>query len=134
LCALGRALEIPSRLGFADIRNYGANPEVIDLMGTNIFTYHGFVEFFLEDRWVKATPAFDRSVYEKHHIPLVTFDGYKDAVFPSHDLNGKPYVEYIKYHGSFSDLPLEDLVSSFRKIYGNERVDLWIQMLDSELP
>ncbi|MCJ7773859.1 MAG: transglutaminase family protein [Desulfobacterales bacterium] len=134
LCALGRASGIPSRLGFADIRNHGASQEIVDLMGTNIFTFHGFVEFFLDGRWVKATPAFDRTVYEKHHIPLVTFDGRNDAVLPSHNLNGNLYVEYIKYHGSFADFPLEDLLHSFTNIYGNDRVDQWIKMLESEMP
>jgi len=134
LCALGRVVGIPSRLGLADIRNYGASPEIIELMGTNIFTYHGFVEFFLDGQWVKATPAFNRPIYEKHNIPLIVFTGREDAVFPSHDLNGNPYVEYIKYHGSYADLPLEDLIQSFRKIYGDERVDLWIEVLESELP
>ena len=134
LCALGRSLGIPARLGFADIRNHGATPQIVALMGTNIFTFHGYVEFFLDGRWVKATPAFDRIVYEKHHIPLVTFDGREDAVFPSHDLNGNLYVEYIAYHGTFADLPLEDLVMAFRKTYGDERVDQWIAMLEAESP
>lgn len=133
LCALGRAANIPSRLGLADIRNHGASQEIMDLMGTNIFTYHGFVEFFLDGRWVKATPAFDPSVYPKHNIPIVTFDGRNDAVFPSHDLNGRPYVEYIAYHGTYADLPLDDLVRGFRKIYGDERVDMWIEVLESRL-
>jgi transglutaminase-like putative cysteine protease len=132
LCALGRAMGIPTRLGLADIRNYGASQDIVELMGTDIFTYHGFVEFFLEGRWVKATPAFDRSIYEKHNIPLVTFNGREDAVFPSHDLSGSPYVEYISYHGTFADLPLDDLIKGFRNVYGNERVDLWIEMLEAE--
>jgi transglutaminase-like putative cysteine protease len=132
LIALGRAVGIPSRLGLADIRNHGASQDIVDLMGTNVFTYHGFAEFFLDGRWVKATPAFDGPVYEKHNIPLVEFDGRQDAVFPSHDLSGNLYVEYIKYHGTFVDLPLKDLMQSFRKIYSNERVDLWIEMMESE--
>ena len=134
LCALGRAVGIPTRMGFADIRNHGAAPQIVEMMGTNIFTYHGYVEFFLEERWVKATPAFDRIVHEKHNIALVTFNGREDAVFPSHDLNGNLYVEYITHHGVFSDLPLEDLVRSFRKTYGDQRVDQWIEMLEADLP
>jgi transglutaminase-like putative cysteine protease len=133
LCALGRAVKIPSRLGLADIRNHGASREIVELMGCNIFTYHGFVEFFLNGHWVKATPAFDQSVYPKHNIPIVTFDGCNDAVFPSHDLSGNPYVEYIAYHGTYIDLPLDDLVRGFRKVYGDERVDMWIDVLESEL-
>lgn len=132
LCTLGRAVNIPSRLGLADIRNYGAGKDIVDLMGTNVFVYHGFVEFFLEGRWVKATPAFDRPVYEKHHIPLITFNGREDAVFPAHDLDGKPYVEYLTYHGSFADLPLDDLLHAFRRVYGDDRIDMWMDMLGPE--
>lgn len=134
LCALGRAVGIPARLGFADIRNHGATPQIVEMMGTNIFTFHGYVEFFLAERWVKATPAFDRVVYEKHNIPLVTFNGRDDAVFPSHDLNGNSYVEYVTRLGVFADLPLENLIQSFRKTYGDERVDQWIEMLESDRP
>jgi hypothetical protein len=65
---------------------------------------------------------------------LVTFDGREDAVFPSRDLNGNRYVEYIAYHGTFADLPLEDLVQAFRKTYGDARVDQWIAMLEAETP
>ena len=131
LCALGRASGIPTRLGLADIINHGASREIVDLMGTNIFTYHGYVEFFLKNKWVKATPAFDLSIYEKHQIPVISFNGREDAVFPSHDMNGNTYVEYIKYHGTFVDLPFADLMESFRKIYTDKRVDEWIELLNS---
>ena len=50
LCALGRASGIPSRIGLADIRNHGAGREIVELMGTDIFPCHGFVEFFLNGR------------------------------------------------------------------------------------
>lgn len=133
LCALGRAAGIPTRLGLADIRNHGASQDIIDMMGTDIFTYHGYVEFFLNGKWIKATPAFDRPVYKKHRIPVLTFDGQQDAVFPARNLDGNPYVEYLKYHGTYADLPFDDIVKGFRSVYGDERVDLWIQMLESEL-
>lgn len=128
LCAMGRARGIPSRLGFADIRNYGASPQVVEMMGTNIFTFHGFVEFHLDGKWVKATPAFDSSIFKMHHIDPVDFDGSHDAVFPSHNLQGDPYVEYVTYHGFFDDLPLDALLDSWRKHYGEARVGLWMQL------
>lgn len=131
LCGLGRAVGIPSRLGFADIRNHGISPEVAEQMGTNLFTFHGFVEFFLEGRWVKATPAFDPTVCEKHNTALVVFNGREHALLPAHDLNGNRYVEYVRQHGSFADLPLESLLRAFREAYGDERIDLWIAALES---
>jgi hypothetical protein len=126
LCAMGRALGIPSRLGLADIRNSGASKQVIEMMGTDIFSYHGFTEFYLNGKWVKATPAFDSSVFPRHNIAPVEFDGIKDATYPSHDLSGNPYVEYIRYHGSFVDVPLNDLLDGWRKHYGEDRVQFWM--------
>ena len=133
LCAVGRAVGIPSRLGFANIRNHGASRELVDLMGCNIFAYHGYTELLLNGTWVKVTPAFDMTVYEKHNIEPVEFDGRNDAVFPSQDLNGNPYVEYITYHDPSADLPLDDLLAEWRKIYGEDRVNFWMDMFDEHL-
>ncbi len=134
LCAMGRALDIPSRLGLADIRNRGASKQVVEMMGTDIFAYHGFTEFYLNGKWVKATPAFDSSVFPRHNIAPVEFDGTKDAVYPSHDLSGNPYVEYITYHGSFADVPLEDLLNGWRKRYGEDRVQFWMKYFSEISP
>jgi transglutaminase-like putative cysteine protease len=134
LCAMGRALGIPSRLGLADIRNRGASKQVIEMMGTDVFSYHGFTEFYLNGKWVKATPAFDSSVFPRHNIAPVEFDGTKDAVYPSHDLSGNPYVEYITYHGHFADVPLEDLLNGWREHYGEDRVQFWMKYFTEVSP
>jgi len=128
LCAAGRAAGIPSRLGFADIRNRGASKQMVELMGCDIFTFHSFVEFHLEGRWVKATPAFDMAVFLRHNITPVEFDGKSDALYPPEDLDGNPYVEYLTYHGSYADLPLEALLESWRKHYGPDRVNHWTEV------
>lgn len=133
LCAAGRASKVPARLAFADIRNRGASPEVIEMMGCDIFTYHGFVEFHLNGRWIKATPAFDAPIYEKHRIPPVTFDGKHDAVFPSHDLDGNPYVEYVGYHGTYADVPLPAIIEAWREQYGDRRVDAWMEAFGADI-
>lgn len=130
LCTLGRAAGIPSRLGFATIKNRGATKAVIEMLGSDLFVYHGYTEFFLNGKWVKATPAFDRPVVEKHNIPLPEFDGVNDCVMPKTDLSGKPYVDYVEYHGEFSDLPLEELLAGWEKIYGRERMEVWTSVLE----
>jgi hypothetical protein len=46
----------------------------------------------------------------------VEFDGENDAVFPSKDLEGKPYMEYIEKFGHREDLPFQwirDMVMQF---------------------
>lgn len=127
LCAVGRAMGIPSRLGLADIRNHGASQQIVDMMGCDIFAFHGFTEFCLEGKWVKATAAFDMPIFLRHNIAPVEFDGKHDAVYPNLTLRGEPYVDYLTYHGSFADLPLEALLDSWKKQYGEERVQLWMK-------
>jgi transglutaminase-like putative cysteine protease len=135
LCAAGRAMKIPARLGLADIRNHGASKQIVEMMGTDIFAFHGFVEFFLNGKWVKATPAFDAPIFLRHNIAPVEFDGEHHAVYPSHTLNGDPYVEYLVYHGSFDDVPIEALLAAWCKQYGEERMEFWLSVFENgQLP
>ena len=125
LATFYRMVGIPAALIFADIVNHRAPKSAIEFMGTNIFTYHGYVALYLEGKWIKVTPAFDRETSLKAEYPLVEFDGYKDAIFLPKDEKGRDFIEYQKIHGAYFDLPLEELLASWRKVYGNERVKLW---------
>jgi len=49
LAAVGRAAGIPTRLGFADVRNHFTSPQLLQLMGTDIFYYHATPIFFWRD-------------------------------------------------------------------------------------
>ena len=60
LCAMGRAAGIPSRVGFATVKNHLATRQLLKYIGTDLFVYHGFVEFYLGSKWVKATPTFNK--------------------------------------------------------------------------
>ena len=42
LCALERACGIPSRVGFATVRNHLATQKLIDFIGSDLFVYHGY--------------------------------------------------------------------------------------------
>ena len=57
LCALGRACEIPSRVGFATVRNHLATKQLLEFLGSVLFAYHGFVEFYLDDSFLSALRA-----------------------------------------------------------------------------
>ena len=59
LTAAARALGIPARLGFANVRNHLATKKLIKLMKTDLFVFHGYTALNLDGKWVKATPAFD---------------------------------------------------------------------------
>ncbi len=131
LCALGRACSIPSRVGFAAVRNHLATRQLIEFMGSDIFDYHGFVEFFLGGRWVKCTPAFNIELCEKHNVPPLEFNGREDSLFHPYSFDNEKFMEYVEYYGSYSDIPVELIVAGWRKTYGQERVDSWIAALES---
>jgi hypothetical protein len=35
----------------------------------------------------------------------------------SHSIDGKLHIEYIADHGTYDDLPLDDILTSFEKLY-----------------
>lgn len=117
LAAMGRAAGIPARLGFADVRNHKVPARMREMMGTDLFVYHGYVEFWLGRRWVKATPAFDQEATQKAGALLVELDGENDALLHPVDPQGQPYIEYIQDRGSFADLPFAELYETIMTTY-----------------
>jgi hypothetical protein len=104
-------------LGFADVMNHLNTARLRESMGTDLFVYHGFAELLIEGRWVKATPAFNKSLCERFGVPALEFDGLSDAVFQPYDSKGNQYMEYVRDHGHFVDLPLERLRAAFEEAY-----------------
>lgn len=117
LAAAGRSIGIPTRLGFADVRNHLTSERLATLMGTDIFAFHGNTGFFLEGRWVKCTPAFNLSLCEKAGVIPLAFDGRSDSLFHPCDRHGQRHMEYLRDHGDFADFPLERLVASYQETY-----------------
>jgi transglutaminase-like putative cysteine protease len=117
LAAAGRAVGIPSRLGLADVVNHLTSDKLKKHMGTDVFYYHGYTEFFLDNKWVKATPAFNRSMCEKFNVKPLEFDGVNDSIFHAYDVQGNRHMEYIRDHGSFADLPLATIVEAYKVVY-----------------
>lgn len=118
LTAVARAAGVPTRVGFADVRNHLASQKLLDMMKTDLFIYHGYVEFFLDGVWIKATPAFNRSMCEKFGVLPLEFDGFNDSLFHPFDQEGREHMEYVNDHGTFSDLPLDRIRHDFSVVYG----------------
>ncbi len=108
---------IPARMGFADVKNHLNTKRLQELMQTDLFVYHGYTEVYLEDKWVKATPAFNLSLCQRAKILPLEFDGKTDSIFHPLDANGKKHMEYITDHGTFEDLPLEIILQAYEKYY-----------------
>ncbi len=131
LCALGRACGIPSRLAFADVRNHLATRQLIEFMGTDVFVCHGVTEFFLEGRWVKATPAFNVQLCRRHGVDPLEFNGREDSLFQPFNSSGSRFMEYVRERGSFDDIPVGAIVRAWRECYGAERVEKWIEAFEA---
>lgn len=132
LCALGRACGIPSRVGLATVRNHLATRQLIDFLGTDVFVSHGFVEFHLEGKWVKATPAFNRELCFRHRVSPLEFNGYEDSIFQPYNLENQMFMEYIEIEGIFADIPVDHIVTGWKKVYGEDRVNQWIKKFEQE--
>ena len=130
LCALGRACGIPSRIGLADVRNHLATTQLIEYLGSDLFVYHGFVEFYLEGKWVKATPAFNKELCERHRVAPLEFNGREDSIFHAYNLEKRQFMEYVADHGTYADIPVDRIVAGWEKAYGKERVGSWIEQFE----
>ncbi len=126
LCALGRACGIVSRLGFATVRNHLTTQKLAEFMGTDLFVYHGYTEFFLHERWVKATPTFNIELCRRHRVDPLEFDGVNDAVFQSFDREKRLFMEYVEDHGAYADVPVASIIAAWKSAYGSSRVEAWI--------
>ncbi len=117
LAAVARVIGIPSRLGFADVKNHLNTERLKQIMQTDVFAFHGYTELFLGDGWVKATPAFNRTLCERFNVQPLEFDGTTDAMLQQSNQAGQQYMEYLTDHGQFADLPYELMLATWAKHY-----------------
>lgn len=112
-----RGLGIPAKLHLAKVKNHIAVERLTEKFGTNELTPHGYVDVFLNDKWVKATPAFNKELCEKTGVVPLEFDGENDSIFQSYGANGEEFMEYLEDYGSFEDVPLDFIERNMRANY-----------------
>jgi len=117
LAACARADGIPSRVGFADVKNHLTTPALRERMGTDLFVYHGFAEMLLDGKWVKATPAFNVELCRRFHVKPLEFDGREDSIFHPFDEQDRRHMEYLRDRGSHADVPVAEIMQTFREVY-----------------
>jgi transglutaminase-like putative cysteine protease len=117
LAAVARAASIPSRLGFADVKNHLSTERLRRLMKTDVFVFHGYSELYLNGSWFKVTPTFSMSLCEKFGVRPLEFDGMSDCLFHEYDRKGNRHMQYIHDHGVFADVPFERIAESLQSHY-----------------
>ena len=117
LAAAARVAGIPARVGYADVRNHLCTPRLRALMGTDIFYYHSYTELYLRGKWVKATPAFDRTLCERFGVRTLEFDGLEDSLMHPYNARGRRHMEYLRDRGALADVPVAEIMETFAREY-----------------
>jgi len=119
LAACCRAMGIPARVGFADVRNHLSTKRMREQMKTDVFHWHGYTTIYLGGYWVKAKPAFNIELCEKFRLRALDFDGRNDSIYHPFDLDGNKHMDYILFRGEFNDVPLREMCESFKGLYSS---------------
>lgn len=117
LAACCRAIGIQARLGYADVRNHLSTERMREHMGTDLFVWHGYTSILLNDKWVKATPAFNLELCEKFRLHPLEFDGSEDSIYHPFDLDGRQHMEYVEFRGEYDDVPLNEMLQGMHEAY-----------------
>jgi hypothetical protein len=68
---------------------------------------------------------------KRHNVVPLEFNGREDSLFQAYSLDNQKFMEYVEYHESYSDIPVDLIVAAWRKTYGEERVNSWIAAFES---
>jgi len=112
-----RVLGIPSRMGFAKVRNHIGTAKLEEILKTDVLVFHGYAELWLNNRWIKATPVFNKSLCDKLNVAPLDFNGKEDAVLQPYDAAGGQFMEYLYDYGTYDDVPYELFIAELLKHY-----------------
>lgn len=117
LIAALRAVGIPARLRLAKVTNHIAVERLTARFGSNVLTPHGMVDVYLNGKWVKATPAFNKELCELNNVEPLEFDGETDSMFQEFNAEGKQFMQYLEDYGHFEDVPLDFMLENIKSHY-----------------
>lgn len=111
-----RYFKIPSRLGYAIVINHIGSDKLVHYLKREEIVFHGYTEVFLDNKWIKCTPAFDKKVCRIANLTPLDWNGENDSLFQSFDHNRK-FMQYIHEYGTFNDVPIELMNAEMKKYY-----------------
>jgi transglutaminase-like putative cysteine protease len=116
LAACARRFGIPSRLGYAIVTNHIGVEKLTSYLRRDEIVFHGFVELFVNGKWVKCTPAFDTRICKLSKVSPLAWDGKTDSLFQAYE-EGRRFMEYLHFYGIFEDVPIQLMNDEMRKYY-----------------
>lgn len=117
LIACLRALNIPARLHLGKVKNHIAVERLEEKFGTNELTPHGMVNVFLNNEWLKMSPAFNATLCKKFNVEPLEFDGYTNSYLQQYNTQGDLFMEYLEDYGHFNDVPLKFMIENLKTHY-----------------
>ncbi len=112
-----RAVGIPARLHLGKVKNHIAVDQLTEKFGTNELTPHGMVNVFLNNKWLKLSPAFNPSVCRMSKVAPLEFDGENDSFLQEFNSQGNVFMEYIDDYGFFDDVPVAFIKNNAKEHY-----------------
>ncbi|MDT7799604.1 MAG: hypothetical protein QOI78_3037 [Actinomycetota bacterium] len=115
--AVCRAAGVPSRIALTDVRNHLASPRLRELVGGDVFRFHALNSVYLEGKWVRATPVFNKLLCRLYGLTPLEFDGTADSMSHPYDSKGRRYMEFLHDYGDFDDFPYDLVVEGIRSAH-----------------
>ncbi|MER6698069.1 transglutaminase family protein [Streptomyces fimicarius] len=109
-----RAVGIPARLHYSDVRNHLASDRLRSYIGGDVF-FHGLATVYLEGRWVQVTPVFNKLLCRLYGMTPLEFDGRSDSLYHPFDAQGRQSMEFLTDHGDFDDVPYAFVMENMRR-------------------
>jgi len=112
-----RAIGVPSRLGFANVKNHIGTAKLEAVLKTDVLVFHGYAEIYLNGKWIKVTPVFNKELCEKLNVKPLDFNPDSDSIFQEYNEKGGKFMEYLHQYGHFGDIPYEFFMGELIKHY-----------------
>ena len=117
MAAACRAVGIPARVGFADVRNHLSTARMREHLKTDVFYWHGYTDILIDGQWLKATTAFNVELCTRFGLKPLEFDGREDSIYHPFDLSGNRHMEYVAFRGTYADVPAAAIRADFATYY-----------------
>ena len=112
-----RAIGVPSRIVYGDVRNHLSSARLRELVGGDVFCFHSLVSVHLEGNWVKATPVFNKLLCRLYGITPLDFDGKQDSLYHPYDSQGRRHMEFLRWRGEYDDVPYQTVVDGIKQAH-----------------
>lgn len=75
------------------------------------------VNVYLNNTWLKVSPAFNKTLCDRFDVEPLDFDGENNSFLQQYNSKGNLFMEYVDDYGYFNDVPMEFMVTNLKEHY-----------------